>query len=101
MRQLLLRIPDDLHRRLTARAQREGVSINALANKVLSAAAPPPPPSDDDVDVRRLEPREKARDLGILVESPAPSVPPAQFTKALKATEGVGPVLDELWTDGR
>ncbi|SDS83579.1 MULTISPECIES: toxin-antitoxin system HicB family antitoxin [Jiangella] len=101
MRQLLLRIPDDLHRRLAARAQREGVSINALANKVLSAAAPPPPPSDDDIDVRRLELREKARDLGVLVESPAPSVPPAQFVRALKDTEGVGPVVDELWADGR
>lgn len=101
MRQLLLRIPDDLHRRLSARAQREGVSINALANKVLSAAAPPPPPSDDDIEVRRLELREQARELGILVENPAPSVPPAQFTRALQATEGAGPVVDELWTDGR
>ncbi|TDE12257.1 toxin-antitoxin system HicB family antitoxin [Jiangella asiatica] len=101
MRQLLLRIPDDLHRRLTARAKREGVSINALANKVLSAAAPPPPPSADDVDTRRHDLREKARELGILVENPAPQVSPQRFTTALRATEGVGPVVDELWSDRR
>jgi plasmid stability protein len=37
MRQLLLRVPDDLHQRLSARAHREGRSVNALATEMLDA----------------------------------------------------------------
>ncbi|MDX6240733.1 MAG: HicB family [Kribbellaceae bacterium] len=35
MRQLLLRVPDDLHARLAARAQERGQSVNALATELL------------------------------------------------------------------
>lgn len=100
MRQLLLRVPDDLHARLSARAQRENISVNALANRVLQFAAPPPPPADQ-TSARRQELRERARGIGILVELQAPSVSPQRFTAALRDTEGAGPVLDQLWANGR
>ncbi|NDL56395.1 toxin-antitoxin system HicB family antitoxin [Phytoactinopolyspora mesophila] len=96
MRQLLVRIPDDLHARLTEKAKREGVSVNALANQVLDAAAPPLNASNGLV-TRRYRLREKARQMGVLVETPAPPVPRERFEAALKGTEHVGPVMDELW----
>ncbi|NEE04035.1 toxin-antitoxin system HicB family antitoxin [Phytoactinopolyspora halotolerans] len=100
MRQLLLRIPDDLHARLTAKAKREGISVNALANKALHSAAPAEGPADG-VTTRRYRLKERAREMGILVESPAPPVTPERFSAALKETEGIGPVVTELWTKGR
>ncbi|WP_129668210.1 toxin-antitoxin system HicB family antitoxin [Phytoactinopolyspora endophytica] len=100
MRQLLLRIPDDLHARLTAKAKREGVSVNALANEALQTAAPPESPSNG-MTTRRYRLKEKAREMGILVEAQAPPVTPQRFTTALEETEGIGPVVDELWSDGR
>jgi predicted HicB family RNase H-like nuclease len=39
LKQLLLRVPEDVHRRLAARAKREGRSVNALATEILDAAA--------------------------------------------------------------
>ena len=38
MKQLLLRVPEDLHRRLAARAAREGRSMNAVAGAILDAS---------------------------------------------------------------
>lgn len=100
MRQLLVRIPDDLHARLTDKAKREGISVNALANQVLDAAAPPEGPSNG-ILTRRYRLREKARRLGILVEKPAPPVPGDRFTAALHETEGIGPLVEELSAEGR
>ncbi|HEY9409847.1 MAG TPA: toxin-antitoxin system HicB family antitoxin [Jiangellaceae bacterium] len=101
MRQMLIRVPDDLHTRLSARAKSAGVSVNALVNEVLDAAVPHPPGSRDGVIARRDRLRDKARDLGILVESPAAPVTSERFNAALKSTEGVGPIIDELWSEGR
>jgi plasmid stability protein len=39
MKQLLLRVPDDVHRRLAMRAAREGRSVNALATELLDLGA--------------------------------------------------------------
>lgn len=100
MRQLLIRIPHDLHARLTVKAKRDGVSVNALANAALQAAAPPAG-GGDDVDSRRHGLREKARELGILVESPTIPVTTDRFEAALRETEEAGPVTDELWAEGR
>jgi hypothetical protein len=100
MRQLLVRIPDDLHARLSAKAKRDGVSVNALANRALQTAAPPEGPANG-ISTRRFRLRERAKELGILVETSAPSVPPERFNAALEETERAGPVVDELWSDGR
>lgn len=38
MKQLLIRVPDDVHRRLSARAAKEGRSVNAVATEMLDTA---------------------------------------------------------------
>lgn len=99
MKQVLIRIPDDLHARLTEQAKRDGVSVNALANRVLNDAVPA---ADHDADeARRSRLRRKARDIGVLVELPAPPVTEERFAAALEGTKGRGPVLDDLWAEGR
>ena len=50
VKQLLLRVPDDVHRRLAARAVREGRSVNAVATEILDAAAD----ADDRSEERRV-----------------------------------------------
>jgi plasmid stability protein len=39
LKQVLLRVPEDVDRRLTARAKRDGRSANAVATEILDAAA--------------------------------------------------------------
>jgi plasmid stability protein len=95
MRQMLLRVPDDLHRRLARAARESGRSVNALANDILDQAVPPEPMDE------RTRLLEKARQLGVLVERPAAKINPERRAAALEATEGMGPVLDEIFADGR
>jgi plasmid stability protein len=62
MKQLILRVSDDLHRRITARAAREGKSVNAWATDLLDATA------DADVaEDRQARADAKAAALGMLV----------------------------------
>ena len=62
MKQLILRVSDDLHRRIAARAAREGKSVNAWANGLLDAAV------DADVaEDRQARADAKAAALGMLV----------------------------------
>lgn len=98
MKQLLLRIDDDLHRRITSRAHRTGRSINATAGEILSRGV-----ADEVLDAR-AELRARARRLGLLDEVVLPHarhVTPENRERALASTEGGGPVLDELWAEGR
>jgi HicB family len=96
MRQMLLRVPDELHARLARAARERGTSVNALANEILAKRVPSQPRDD------RVRLREKARQLGILVERPRKEPPsgPA-WQRALGSTRGIGPVLDEIFADGR
>lgn len=98
MRQMLIRVPDDLHKRLAKRAKREGVSVNALANQILNDAVPA---DTDPASIRRQQVRDKARDLGILIDNTGPLVPRERIEAALESTKGMGPQLDELWSEGR
>ncbi|MFD8528476.1 hypothetical protein ACFV0L_13785 [Streptosporangium canum] len=96
MKQLLLRIDDDLHQRITRRARRTGRSINATAGEILARGV-----SEEVLDAR-AELRARARRLNVLAESPpAPPVTEAERERALASTEGIGPILDELWAEGR
>lgn len=63
MKQLILRVSDDLHRRIAARAAREGKSVNAWANDLLDAIV------DADVATfdRQARANAKAAELGMLV----------------------------------
>ncbi|GLW20258.1 hypothetical protein DI270_030000 [Microbispora triticiradicis] len=98
MKQLLLRIDDDLHRRITRRAHRTGRSINATAAEILAKGV-----ADETLDAR-AELRARARRLGVLAEGCVPEtqrVTSADRERALETTEGIGPILDRLWAEGR
>ncbi|HXE43935.1 MAG TPA: toxin-antitoxin system HicB family antitoxin [Conexibacter sp.] len=62
MKQLILRVSPDLHRRIAARAAREGKSVNAWVNSLLDATV------DADVaEDRQARADAKAAELGMLV----------------------------------
>jgi plasmid stability protein len=60
VKQLLLRVPDEMHQRLAARARREGRSINVIANEILDSSV------DVDLGSSRDRLRARAVALGIL-----------------------------------
>jgi plasmid stability protein len=95
MKQLLLRVPDDVHRRLAARAARAGQSINAVANEILDAAV------DADEGDRRLRLRARAATLGLLRPAAGAVVGPARRGRIVGSTRGTGPVVDRLLADER
>lgn len=95
MRQLLLRVPDDVHRRLTARAAREGRSVNAVATQILDAAA------DVDEGDRQARLRARATGLGIVRATPASPVGAARRRRIVASTKGIGPVVDRLLGEER
>jgi plasmid stability protein len=95
MRQMLLRVPDDLHTRLAERARRSGRSVNALATEILDQGV-----ADESSDARAAL-RARARRLGVLASGPARSVPEAARERAIASTRGIGAVLDDLLADGR
>jgi plasmid stability protein len=82
MRQLLARLPDDLHERLKARAAGEGRSLNSLVVEALADLV------GDEPD-RRTRVRARARALGVLVELAAPPDAPAR-EDAIATTRGAG-----------
>jgi hypothetical protein len=102
VKQLLLRVPEDLHRRLAARAAREGRSMNAVAGAILDASTdldlgiPPNPPLTPQ---ERL--RARARALGMLSEIPARPVSKAERERIIASTRGIGPILDRLIDEDR
>ncbi|HEX6197014.1 MAG TPA: toxin-antitoxin system HicB family antitoxin [Jiangellaceae bacterium] len=95
VKQMLLRVPDDLHGRLARAARERGTSVNALANQILNDVIP----AAEDNRLTAL--REKARNLGVLVDRPRVSIPPERRAAAIASTRGAGSVLDELLADGR
>lgn len=72
MKQLLLRVPEGIHRRLAAAAARDGRSVNALATEILDAAV------DSDEGDRQERLRARAAMLGTLRVSPAKPVSAAR-----------------------
>ncbi len=95
MKQLLLRVPDDVHRRITARARREGRSVNALATELLDKAA------DADGPDRMARLRARATELGIHRPVPKPEATPVDRDEALREMRGVGPIADRLIAEDR
>ena len=89
MRQLLLRVPDELHARLAARAAREGRSVNQVAGEILDAAA------DADRGDARSRLRARAAANGSL--APVVNVKPLTAearAAAIASTRGLGPFVD-------
>lgn len=98
MKQLLLRVPDELHRRLARRAQREHRSVNALATEVLSLATS----IDPSVRRDRLRMQVALAGLGASHEAYLPGSSTADDrAEAVAAMKGVGPVIDEIIAEGR
>jgi plasmid stability protein len=95
VKQLLLRVPEHLHRRLTERAARESRSVNALATEILDAAA------DSDYRDRRARLRAGAAAAGTLRTVPSPRVTPEQRQQAIDSTRGFGPLIDGILADER
>ena len=91
VKQLLLRVPDELHQRLTARARAANTSVNALATQALTTAV-----GGDPTDARtRL--RLKAAALGMLVEDPSTTtITAGQREAAIECTRGIGPIAESL-----
>lgn len=69
MRQLLLRVPDELHERLARRAKAEGTSVNALATEVLDVAITETPSSARST----LRARAAAAGFAVSTAQPRPS----------------------------
>jgi len=95
VKQLLLRIPEELHRRLMARAARDGRSLNALATEILDAAA------EADSDDRQAHLRAAAAASGVLRTTPGPTVNAARRRRILASTRGLGAQLDRMLADER
>lgn len=95
MKQLLLRVPEELHRRLSARAARDGRSVNAVATEILDAAA------DADEGDRRARLRARAASLGVSRAGPAAPLSTARRRRIVASTRGTGAILDRLLTEER
>jgi hypothetical protein len=61
VKQLILRVSPDLHRRIAARAAREGKSVNAWVTELLDRVV------DADLGDRQTRANAKAAELGMLV----------------------------------
>ncbi len=98
MKQLLLRVPDDIHRRLAQRAAREHRSVNALATEVLAVAA------SVDGGSRRDRLRLRIVSLGLGAPDghyrPGPSTD-EQRQAAVEAMRGSGQIIDGIIDEGR
>jgi plasmid stability protein len=98
MRQVLLRIPDELHARLTHQAEVEGRSMNALAKELLDAALPDPENETPRERVRRI-----AGEMGSLREYPSsgPALSAEERKAFAERFRGVGPFLDDFLAERR
>ena len=90
VKQLLLRVPEDVHRRLAARAAREGRSVNALATEILDSAA------DAGQGDRRAQLRAAAGAAGALRTVDARPVSAARRRRITESTRGLGRQVDQL-----
>ena len=96
MRQLLLRVPDELHERLARRAAAEGVSINALANGALEMSVTGGATTGRDVV------RARAATRGLLRLVPEVTAPrPAAIAKAYAALAKLTITADDLIDEQR
>lgn len=95
MKQMLLRVPDDVHRRLADRAARDGRSVNSVATEILDAAV------DADQGDRQARLRARALALGLLRPVLMNAVSPLDRVAIIAATEGTGPVVDRSLIEDR
>lgn len=102
MKQLLLRVDDELHAHLSEIAKGEHRSVNSLANEILGLV--------DARDRHTLQERVrvKAAALGLLA-SPSKAVERADpiddvealRAKVLDSMRGIGPIVDKMYEEDR
>lgn len=98
MKQLLLRVDDDLHARLTERAKREHRSVNAIANEILSVIGA----DDSRSEQEKVQARLAAR--GMLASAPPDddSIDRDELrARAIKSMRGAGKLLDAILDEDR
>lgn len=99
MKQLLLRVDDEVHARLHERARREGRSVNTIAGDILTVAANVDPESPRD----RLKARAAA--LGMLLmrvpEGAEQPSQPVDLDEVHRMTRGWGPLIDDILAEDR
>jgi plasmid stability protein len=95
MKQLLLRVPDELHRRLADRARHEGRSVNAIATEMLDTSVAAESGSARDV----LRARAAAR--GLLRTLAAPASEPPSIEEVVTAFRKVRLTATELVDEQR
>ena len=90
MKQLLLRVDDQLHARLVVEAKSTGRSVNSLANEVLARAV------DGESASRRERLNKRLRELGI-ADMNWGDLPKSNYTRedALAESRGMGLSADE------
>lgn len=91
---MLIRMPDDLHARLTEHARRTKRSANAVVNEILERGV-----ADEGI-LSRAVVRSRARRLGVLASPPIAAVAEPDREAALATMRGVRG-LDAVLDDGR
>jgi len=96
VKQLILRVSDDLHRRIAARAAREGRSVNAWASSLLDATV------DADVaEDRQARADAKAAALGFLVDVDAPAIDEETYRRGLAELQEIAPEVVRILEEDR
>ena len=96
MKQLILRVSDDLHSRITARAAREGRSVNAWVSELLDRVV------DADLGDRQARAAAKAAELGMLVVyDDIPEYDEETLRRGAAAWRELGPEIVRILEDDR
>jgi plasmid stability protein len=98
MRQLTLRVPDELGEKLKVAASHHEDSVNGYAVRVLSAAVDPDLAGDEITGLK-----ERLAQAGLLLtpERITAKPPPAQALSRARAAAGRGRPLSDFVTEGR
>ena len=98
MKQLLLRVPDELHARLTAQARSKGTSVNALATDILGLGIDPSNLTRTDRARVKLMEIGEIRGSGAMPPPPSPEL--LEALEAIRAAERSDEVDDIDWQRG-
>lgn len=101
MKQLLLRVPEELHTRLTEQARASGTSVNALANQILGLGIDPSALSRRDrlklkLMVIGTVGKNRSQEKPLALPPMTPEEREAQRERAIESMRGAGPMADEL-----
>jgi antitoxin FitA len=97
MKQLLLRVDDDLHAELTAQARDAGRSVNALAKDILAIAISSDTASRQDrLKLRLVAVGVVGQHVGKTETAPIPIHNSQLRDKAIDSMHGAGQIIDDI-----